>query len=251
MADIAENTRPPLVLLHGWGLNQGVWQSLKNDLSHDYQVLTPDLPGFGDNQTYPTDYSLTEVVAQLAATLPDNSDVCGWSLGGLLAIALAEHYPHKVARLALVAASPCFLANADWPGMQAAVLQQFSSALQQNISQTIQRFLAIQALGSEHARTDIQQLRQAIAAYPTPEPAVVAGALRLLAEQDLRASLTKLTQPVNACFGRLDSLVPVAVVPQLQTLVPAAKITIIDKASHAPFISHPAAFKAWLQDWLC
>lgn len=246
MADIAENTRPPLVLLHGWGLNQGVWQSLKHDLSQEYQVLTPDLPGFGDNQTYPTGYALTQVVAQLAATLPDNSYVCGWSLGGLLAIALAEQYPHKVARLALVAASPCFLASADWPGMQAAVLQQFATALQQDIGQTIQRFLAIQALGSEHARTDIQQLRQAIAAYPIPEPAAVAGALRLLAEQDLRASLSKLTQPVQACFGRLDSLVPVAVVAPLQALIPGAQLTVMDKASHAPFISHPVEFKAWL-----
>lgn len=250
MADIAENTRPPLVLLHGWGLNQGVWQSLKNDLSQDYLVLTPDLPGFGDNHLYPADYSLTEVVDQLATMLPDNSYVCGWSLGGLLAIALAERYPHKVARLALVAASPCFLATTSWPGMQAAVLQQFATALQKDIAQTIQRFLAIQALGSEHARTDIQQLRQAISAYPTPEPAAVSGALRLLAEQDLRASLAKLSQPLSACFGRLDALVPVAMVSQLQALAPSANITILDKASHAPFISHPAEFKAWLQSWL-
>lgn len=249
MAENMKIAQPPLVLLHGWGLNSGVWQGVKAQLSGRCELLTPDLPGFGENSVFPAQYRLEEVVAQLAEQIPDNSYLCGWSLGGLLSIALAKYYPHKVARLALCAASPCFLAGPDWPGMQAAVLQQFAAALGDNIALTIQRFLAIQAMGSEHARADIQQLRQAIAAYPLPEPAAVQGALRLLAEQDLRSLLPTLSQPVSGCFGRLDSLVPATVVPQLQQLLPTAQFTLFEKASHAPFISHPAEFVQWLSNW--
>lgn len=249
MAENKKIAQPSLVLLHGWGLNSGVWQGVKALLSERYQVVTPDLPGFGQNREFPASYSLERVVAQLATQIPDNSYICGWSLGGLLAIALAKQYPHKVARLALCAASPCFLAKPDWPGMQASVLQQFAAALSENIAQTIQRFLAIQAMGSEHARVDIQQLRQAIAAYPLPESAAVQGALRLLAEQDLRTVLSALSQPVSGCFGRLDSLVPVAVLTQLQQLLPDAHFTVFEKASHAPFISHPHDFVTWLTNW--
>ncbi|CAM5225469.1 pimeloyl-ACP methyl ester esterase BioH [Alishewanella longhuensis] len=227
MAENLKIAQPSLVLLHGWGLNSGVWQGVTALLPAAYTLITPDLPGFGASRTFPASYSLEQVVAQLATQIPDNSDVCGWSLGGLLAIALAKHYPHKVARLGLCAASPCFLAAQDWPGMQAKVLQQFAAALSDNIAQTIQRFLAIQAMGSEHARADIQHLRQTIAAYPLPEPAAVQGALRLLAEQDLRSWLSTLSQPVRGCFGRLDSLVPVAVVPKLQALLPNAKFTVV------------------------
>lgn len=249
MAENKKIAQPPLVLLHGWGLNSGVWQGVKTLLNRRCVLVTPDLPGFGLNRAFPTGYQLEDVVARLAGQIPDNSYVCGWSLGGLLAMALAKYYPHKVARLALCAASPCFLAAPDWPGMQAKVLQQFAAALSENIALTIQRFLAIQAMGSEHARADIQQLRQAIAAYPLPEPAAVQGALRLLAEQDLRSLLPTLSQPVSGCFGRLDSLVPAAVIPQLQQLLPGAKFTVFEKASHAPFISHPADFVNWLSNW--
>ncbi|MCB5227265.1 pimeloyl-ACP methyl ester esterase BioH [Alishewanella sp. 16-MA] len=250
MAEMSKNAKPTLVLLHGWGLNSGVWQQVKATLSEDYQVVTPDLPGFGKNQRFPSGYAFDDVVTQLAAMIPVQSYLCGWSLGGLLAIAIAARYPNKVARLGLVAASPCFLANANWPGMQAAVLEQFAQALTQNIALTIQRFLAIQAMGSEHARADIQQLKQAIAAAPLPADEAVHGALRLLTEQDLRQTFSTLSQPVYGCFGRLDSLVPVAVVPELQTLLPKAHCTVLNKASHAPFISHPNEFVSWLQNGL-
>lgn len=249
MAENPKIAQPVLVLLHGWGVNRGVWQGIKTLIPANYLVLTPDLPGFGNSRDYPAAYQLEQVVAQLAQQIPDKSYVCGWSLGGLLAIALAKQFPNKVARLALCAASPCFLAQPDWPGMHNKVLQQFATALSDNIPQTIQRFLAIQAMGAEHARADIQQLRQAIAQYPLPESAALQGALRLLAEQDLRDVLASLPQPVSGCFGRLDALVPAAIVPQLQLMLPKAQFMILDKASHAPFISHPQDFVTWLTNW--
>ena len=59
----------------------------------------------------------------------------------------------------------------------------------------------------------------------------------------------ELKMPVAGCFGRLDSLVPVAMLVELQTLLPQASLTILAKASHAPFISHPAEFSQWLMHW--
>lgn len=247
MAEQPINAKPTLVLLHGWGLNRGVWSEVLPHLAADFHVLTPDLPGFGLSRVFPADYELDAVVTQLAGALPDQCYVVGWSLGGLLAIALAAAYPQKVKQLGLIAATPKFLAEDGWPGMRAEVMQQFSAALSQNLPQTIQRFLAIQAMGSEHAKQDVQKLRQSITAYPAPQPQAVELALNLLATTDLRHTFQRLSQPVVGCFGRLDSLVPVAVVALLQQLKPQARFSILPKASHAPFISHPIEFCDWLR----
>lgn len=247
MAEQQQNPKPTLVLLHGWGLNQGVWSDIKQQLAADFRILTPDLPGFGQNQQFPADYQLSAIVRQLAAQIPEQSYVFGWSLGGLIAIALAAAFPQQVRQLALIAATPKFLATPDWPGMRAEVMQQFSTALTVNLPQTIQRFLAIQAMGSEHARQDILKLRESIAAYPPPQAQAVALALTLLAQTDLRQTFAELTLPIVGCYGRLDSLVPVSVVPLLQALQPQARFTVLPKASHAPFISHPAEFCSWLR----
>lgn len=249
MAVQPPTSKPTLVLLHGWGLNHAVWQQIIPFLQQNYQVLTPDLPGFGLNQRCPCPYTLSAVAAQLAPQIPPQSLVLGWSLGGLIATQLALDFPDKIKTLALVASSPCFLAKTGWPGMESKVLTQFATALSQDLALTVERFLAIQALGSETARLDIKVLKQAVLSLPLPQQQALAGGLQLLAEHDLRAQLANLKMPLAACYGRLDSLVPVAMLEPLQLLCPKMEVTVLPKASHAPFISHQAEFVQWLQQW--
>lgn len=246
----AENTKPTLVLIHGWGLNHAIWQPVADALATEYQVLALDLPGYGLATFFPEPYSLEAITDQLAAQIPAQSFVLGWSLGGLVATQLALRYPAKVRSLALVASSPCFLQQQDWPGMNAQVMQQFAGSLSANLALTVERFLAIQAMGSTTARQDIKQLKQAVLSLPLPQAAVLAAGLEILATTDLRPMLTKLSMPLYGCFGRLDSLVPVAMTTTLQELVPSAQISVLAKASHAPFISHQPEFLLWLNHWL-
>ncbi len=249
MAVQPQRGKPTLVLLHGWGLNHAVWQQVIPFFQQNYQVLTPDLPGFGLNQQCPSPYTLSAVAAQLAQQIPSQSLVLGWSLGGLIATRLALDFPDKVKALALVASSPCFLAKAGWPGMEERVLSQFATSLSKDLALTVERFLAIQALGSETARQDIKTLKQAVLSLPLPQAEALAGGLQLLAHHDLRAELAELRMPLAGCFGRLDSLVPVSMLELFRQLCPAADITVLPKASHAPFISHQTEFVQWLQHW--
>ena len=250
MAEISNSDKPVLVLLHGWGVNQGVWHTLLNDISPKVSVLCLDIPGFGLAQQLPSPYDFDAVLAVLATQIPANSLVCGWSLGGLLAIALAERYPLKVKELGLIAATPCFLRQAGWPGMKEVVMQQFALSLQRDLSLTVSRFLAIQAMGSATAKSDAAALKQAIAAYPQASSVALSAGLAFLTNQDLRQSFAALSQPVVGCFGALDSLVPLGAIAELQRLQPGGQFNALTKASHAPFISHRVEFLNWLNGWL-
>ncbi len=247
--DAPSSVRLPLVLLHGWGVNHAIWQPLLARLPADMPVLCLDLPGFGLAQHYPEPYELTAVVEQLAAQITTPVVLAGWSLGGLVGVALAQRYPERIKGLALIASSPWFMAQSDWPGMQLSVLQQFSSALQGDWRVTVDRFLAIQAMGSPAAKQDIKQIRQLVLALPDPALTALVGGLTLLAEHDLRTAWQQLPMPVAAALGRLDALVPIAITPLLQQLRPDAAIQVFDKSSHAPFISQPDDFALWLQQW--
>lgn len=250
MTEISGKTKPTLVLLHGWGLNHAIWQPIAAALADECTVLTPDLPGYGLATDYPTPYALDGLADQLAVNVPPQSLLLGWSLGGLVATQLALRHPEKVRALALLASSPCFLQQVDWPGMNASVMQQFAGALSANLALTVERFLAIQAMGSTTARQDIKQLKQAVLSLPLPDATVLAGGLQILASADLRPELSRLQMPLWGCFGRLDSLVPAAMTQQLTTIAPQADITVLAKASHAPFISHPDEFLRWLRRFL-
>lgn len=250
MNQLPANRKPTLVLLHGWGVNHAVWTTLRELLPADQPVLALDLPGYGLARQAPTPYSLAAVAAQVAAQIPADSVLLGWSLGGLVASQIALTQPAKVRALALLASSPCFMAQGDWPGMSAPVLQQFAQSLSADLALTVERFLAIQSMGSSTARQDTRVLKQAVLALPLPDETVLAAGLELLQQCDLRGELASLQMPVTYCFGRLDSLVPVRIAELLPAFVPTVQIHVFSKASHAPFISHSDEFAMWLQQWL-
>lgn len=232
-----------LVLLHGWGMNGAVWHGIAQELAAHYRLHLVDLPGFGNSPLgSDVEYSLPWLAERVAAVLPERCHLLGWSLGGLVASRLALDHPERCRSLITVASSPCFLAREEWPGIAPKVLAGFNQMLAGDFMQTIERFLAIQAMGSEHARDDIRQLRHWLAERPTPELAALEAGLGLLADIDLRDELVDLQLPWLRIYGRLDSLVPKAAIPLLDERYPQSRSRVLDKASHAPFISHPAQF---------
>ncbi|WP_440892581.1 pimeloyl-ACP methyl ester esterase BioH [Aeromonas dhakensis] len=234
---------PDLVLLHGWGMNGAVWHGIVPALAACYRVHLVDLPGFGNSPLVgEAEYSLPWLAEQVAAILPEQCHLLGWSLGGLVASQLALNHPERLHSLITVASSPCFMAQGEWPGIAPKVLTGFNQMLAGDFKQTIERFLAIQAMGSEHARDDIRQLRHWLAERPAPQLAALEAGLGLLADVDLRDELVQLNLPWLRVYGRLDSLVPKASIPLLDERYPASRSVVLEKASHAPFISHPQQF---------
>ncbi|MCG7537770.1 pimeloyl-ACP methyl ester esterase BioH [Pseudoalteromonas sp. OOF1S-7] len=241
-----------IVLLHGWGMNKQVWQLSIEQLQQvqPLPVRAVNLAGFGGAVFRQNYKKLDDIADDIACDLNENSVLVGWSLGGLVALNLAHRYPDKVAKLVLVASNPCFVELSDWPGIKPKVLAGFKQALAGDSDKTIERFLAIQAMGSEHARDDIKQLRQLLSQLPAPHPEALRLGLDALQNCDYRAYFEALHQPVFGLFGRLDALVPSDVIERMATLNPQFKAFIFPKASHAPFISHKEEFVTYLKSIL-
>ena len=247
-----------IVLLHGWGVNNQVFSPLKNAL-HQYRVHYVDLPGFGLSPNI--NGGITQWAQALAEQLPPQAIWIGWSLGGLIASQVAIDYPDSVAALVTIASSPCFMARESflahekdhstpsWSGIQPDVLAQFSSQLDRNLSRSVERFLAIQAMGSDNPKSEIQQIKSLVLSKPLPTQQGLSQGLDMLAQVDLRATITQIQQPWLRIWGRLDSLVPRKII----SLLPSSnniEDVLLHKASHAPFISHPDAFLDHLLPWL-
>lgn len=234
---------PNLVLLHGWGMNGAVWDGLATRLADDFTLHLVDLPGFGHSAALPRSAKLNDWVNAVLAAVPHHAAWLGWSLGGLLATQAAFQAPARISHLITLASSPCFVANETWPGIKPEVLAAFEQQLAADHQAVINRFLALQAMGSEHAREDIRQLKESLAAKPAPDPVALAAGLALLGEVDLRAVLGELQLPLLRLYGRLDGLVPRKVIPLIDALLPESaafsECYIEAKASHAAFISHP------------
>lgn len=237
---------PDLIFIHGWGVNSGAFFPLFPTLSQ-YRVHYVDLPGYGlSPQAHKSLW-----LSILAEQLPDNAIWCGWSLGGVLATQMALLFPEKVKALVTIASSPCFMARKDdnWQGIAPEVLAQFNQQLQDNLPQTIARFLAIQAMGSVSAKSDIKQIKSQIMAKPFPQKQALIDGLEILQSVDLRQDINSLTIPWLRIWGKLDGLVPKQIISQLPH-TDLIQDVLINKASHAPFISHSEIFINALKNWL-
>jgi 2-succinyl-6-hydroxy-2,4-cyclohexadiene-1-carboxylate synthase len=85
-----------LVLLHGFTQTSASWDGVVRELAGRYRALAPDL-GVG-----PWESELD----RLEALAPPRFTLCGYSMGGRLALALALRIPDRVERLVLISASP-------------------------------------------------------------------------------------------------------------------------------------------------
>ena len=232
-----------LVLLHGWGLNAQVWDCITPELSAHFTLHLVDLPGYGRSGEWGA-MTLEAMAEKVLENAPERAIWLGWSLGGLVASQIALNHPTRVQALVTVASSPCFSAQDEWPGIKPEVLSGFQQQLSEDFQRTVERFLALQTLGTESARQDARALKQAVLSLPMPSSEVLNGGLEILKTADLRAPLTALDLPFLRLYGRLDGLVPRKIVPQLDAQWPQSESFIFDKAAHAPFISHPQAFCA-------
>ena len=258
----------PLLLIHGWGMHGGMWGGVAEQLAEHFRVLVVDLPGHGysavssewrvvSGKQIPhlplTTYHspLDNIIDQLSAQFDEPLAVCGWSLGGQIALRWAMRHPQQISRLALVASTPCFVRQPGWEcALAAETLAEFAAALQQDYTLTLRRFLALQVRGSERERELLAALRGALASRGVPDLGALQAGLEILRDCDLRGALPGIHQPALVVAGERDTLTPPQAARYLAAQLPKARLAVIEGAAHAPFLSHPEIFAECVCDFL-
>lgn len=240
--EIRGDAGPDIVLLHGWALHGGMWGPWIEPLAARARLHFVDLPGHGRSPWPEGATTLRDLAAAVSPHVPAGAAVIGWSLGGLVALELARTRPADIAALVLLASTPCFLNRDDWTaGMNPAVLEGFAAGLAGDYRRTISNFLALQTWGDEHATQALRTLRARLDDHGEPDPRALGAGLQILRHADLRDRLGSITAPALVIAGEHDRITPVAAGRELASRLPSARFMQVEKAGHAPFLSHPDA----------
>jgi 2-succinyl-6-hydroxy-2,4-cyclohexadiene-1-carboxylate synthase len=227
---------PALVCLHGFTHTGASWDPVVRLLDRRYRVWAPDIRGHG--AAWPrTPVSLDAVVGDLAALAPSRFALCGYSMGGRLALHAALALADRVSRLVLVGASPGLADPAE-----RAVRRWADEELAERIEPlTIEEFAAL------WAETPV------LAGLPEPVAAAVhadrlrntspglAAALRGLgagALPSLWHRLGELTMPVSLVVGERDAKFT-EIARRMAAALPRAELTIVPGAGHAVHLEAP------------
>lgn len=100
------NTGMPVVCIHGLTANAFCYQPIADELAEEYHVIAYDLRGRGDSDKPSDGYSVPIHAADLAALIDElelkRPIIIGHSLGALIALYFAAHYPDKLSKLVLI-----------------------------------------------------------------------------------------------------------------------------------------------------
>jgi len=240
-----------LVLLHGWGMHGGIWETILPQLEKCFTVYNVDLPGFGRSPVHNGEYNLDYLVNSVEHILPESCYLMGWSLGGLVATALAKQASTKVKKLVTVASSPCFVASDGWQhGMSREVLETFIALLSEDFEGTLIKFLSVQTMGSPTQKQDIEELKETVFLHGLPAKKALSGGLKILQDVNLLNTLSKLSIAVMRMYGKLDTLVPIKSVEKISELAVNSQSFIFNKSGHAPFLSESDEFIERLVEFL-
>lgn len=232
-----------LVCLHGFTHTGASWCGVARSLHPSYRVLAPDIRGHGAAGGQ-RPVSLEAVVADLSEQAPERFDLCGYSMGGRLALHVALALGPRVRRLALIGASPGLADPDERTARRQADEQLAQSVERMTISEFARQWAETPLLAG--LPEPVAEAVQADRLRNTPDG--LAAALRGLgtgALPSLWPRLGELALPVTLVAGERDQKF-VSIAGQMAQLIPGARVEVVPGAGHAVHLDSPEAVAAIL-----
>ncbi len=231
-----------VVLLHGFAATGRAWDAVAERLDAErYTALAPDLRGHG-SAAGRRPVSFEAIGADVLALAPPRFDLCGYSMGGRLALQIALAAPARVRRLTLVATTAGLEDDAERAARRTADAKLAAWLETATIEAFAGRWLAQPLFAAdsppvqEAARADIAR----------NDPAALAAALRGVgtgAMAPLWTRLGELGMPAVVLAGERDAKF-CALGTRLAAGLPAGELVLVPGAGHALVRAAPAAVAA-------
>ena len=237
-----------VMLIHGFAEDNSIWNDISAALSENYQLILPNIPGSGGSPAMTIQHSIDDYAAAMLAILQeeqlDKVVVIGHSMGGYIALAMAEKKPSTIKALGLFHSS----AYAD-DVLKIATRQKAISFIQENGSQA---FLKTSLPGLfadplQHKKSIDNLLQKA---ENCSCDTLIQYYEAMIKRPDRTELLVTAKFPVLFVMGFEDKAVPFSHSLQQSHLPPICHISILRGSAHMGMIEEPAKSLLVLTDFL-
>lgn len=224
----------PLVLIHGYPLDHSIWNDVLPLLESNFDLIAPDLRGFGQSTTVSTPYFMADLAQDIAGLLDalkiEKASLAGHSMGGYVALAFAKAFPARVSGLALVSSQ----AVADTTERKEGRYKSAADVTEKGVG-VVASAMTDKLSANQNVRDIVRPMieRQSV-------PGVV-GALKAMAErEDLNSLLSSFKIPFILIHGDADELIPVDRAREIKAKISTANLYELSGAGHLPMMEFPA-----------
>lgn len=241
-----EGKGKPVLLIHGWTMQSGVWDDFVKDFSERYKIITLDLRGHGKSVNMEGPYSFTAFARDIVGLIHklglEDLTLVGWSMGVSIILRMLDAAAPYVDSLVLISGNPSLIKRPDYCQgihqiMAKRLLRQTSRDYSKGLESfykmlfTPEEFASLQESGKYSMITDENLV-------PLSQAAI--ESLTCLIDEDLRLELAKTDLPTLVIHGSRDSICAPDAAHYMQKTIPGSKILFLEEAGHVPFITRKA-----------
>jgi pimeloyl-ACP methyl ester carboxylesterase len=233
LAYTRRGTGTPLLLIHGFPLDSSSWDEVVPLLEDQFDLIIPDLRGFGRSTTVKTTYTISDMADDLAGLLDqlgiEKTNLAGHSMGGYVALAFAKKYPLRVDGLALVSSQ----AAADPAERKEGRYKTAAEVSEKGVSVVVESMTP-----KLSANPRVQSFVREVISRQSVDGVV--GALKAMAErEDTSSILPPGTFRVVLIHGDADALIPPDRSREIKAAFPSATLVELKNAGHMPMMEFP------------
>lgn len=237
---------PAVVLVHGYLGGSRQWEAEIAHLSDRFDVIAPDLPGFGASAHLRGCDSIAGMAGAVFALLDRlavrDFILLGHSMGGMIAQQMAATRPEAIRKLVLYGTGPLGRMPERFEPIETSRERLAEEGVISTIARIGATWFKFGAAASAYARvTDIGACANNQAAE---------AALGAMAAWDGRPALGRLTMPTLVIWGDADRSYRWSQVETLWRNLPDVRLSVIPGAAHAAHLEKPGLFHSLVDDFL-
>jgi 3-oxoadipate enol-lactonase len=223
----------PLVLLHGYPLDHHIWDTVAPLLRDRFDLIMPDLRGFGESTTVDIPYTMDDFASDIAGLLDhlgiQKTAIAGHSMGGYVALAFASLFPDRINGLGMVSSQ----ALADSPERKEGRYKSAAEVAQKGIQGVVEA-MTTKLTPNEQVQMVVKEVMK------NQQPAAYVGALKAMAERiDATSLLSTFKFPVVIIHGDSDALIPIERAREVKDAIPHAHFAELKGVGHLPMMESP------------
>lgn len=228
-----------VLMLHGWGDEQGTFKLLAESISHDFKVVTVDLPGFGKTAAPNSIWTLDDYARFVASFLEKLEivpyGIVGHSNGGAICLRGLASGVLQAEKLVLLASSGI---RDEYQGRKkvmrfaAKTVKALVSPLPKRVRRKLKK-QAYRSIGSdlfvaEHLQETFKQI----------------------VTDDVTQDAAKISTPTLLIYGKRDEATPIRYAEKFRSLISGSKLEIIDEAGHFVHHEQPVQVVDFIREFL-
>ncbi len=228
-------TGEPLLLIQGMSGTHLSWgEPFATDLERDFDVVAYDHRGIGRSDRIDNPFSIADLAEDAAGLLEalgwDTAHVLGISMGGMVAQELALRHPERIRTLAL----GCTYCGGPGSALapQATLMKLSAGMMSGDRELAIRTGFEVNVSTAFAAQEGAYETFRAMAkSLPAPVPVIMLQ-MQAIAGHDTSARLPSLTVPTLVIHGDEDRMLPVANGRLIASLVPDARLEVLEGVGH-------------------